>query len=424
MLTLAVSARAAIGDEATATPSDSERIWRLDQSLIGTGTGAVVADDSLYNPSNQVLELPFAEFRAEYRPNFNLEYGEKWRLVARPRVRGILDFKEVNGDSKSANKIKANVTEAFATYSPTASVQISAGRQNFQWGPAETFNPSNRLFPEVRLQVAPYEEYVGRYIVRGNLTAGEHWNAIGIAELADNREPEARYGDEFGAKGLAKVEYAWNGGASYFGLVGGAGGKNDRSWIGEYFAWTLNNAIQFYFDVSHTQGSDTWRPVVNSMTSFVDMLQSHRGSHDIFTFGVAGLRYTTPGGSEFRFEYIQNDDGLTDSEQNKVLESFLLPRPESVLNLRKSLQTGSPLPGKRYLYGSARFIVRGQQDYLALRTMYSPTDSSTFTSLTLQLSAFESGTVYLVAGVAAGLRDSELKRSTDGFGTIAYQWSF
>ncbi|MEQ1878987.1 MAG: hypothetical protein ABL958_20270 [Bdellovibrionia bacterium] len=405
--------------------SAAEFGFRFD--LLGGGAIQDPLANSVWNPGNQAYQFSESYLFGEIRPDFEVRFGDSIRVVARPRLKGMLQSKpEIIGLEGETQLKDAYVNEAYVEAIPFDSLILVAGRQNYQWGPAESINPTSFFFPDLTYRVEPFYEFRGRNMARANLSLGDSWSVILLGELPPASDEHLETGnipeDIFDERFAVKAEYAWGEGAHNIGLVAGRR-KIDRNenLFGAYSMVTASSAWQLYADVLVTEGSPTLLLTGNP----VEPLAATRTS-GYYPTGVAGVRYTFEGGAEWRWEWIFNRNGYT-SREYRDLKTLIAVNP-LVIEYWASRQT-FPLIGENYLYSSIRQTSQStwlgffRQPILSLRVLWAMGDDSGFLSGSWEWGVGDSGTCYLYAGVAMGEPDSELRRALDRVAGVAYRLS-
>ncbi len=357
---------------------------------------------STFNPGNRVLYLSENYGFIELRPEAKLGL-KKNAVVVRPRVRATLQPTiDTTPASSEASTIDVWLNEGYAVASPISDLEISLGRQIFQWGPAEVLNPSNLFHQELLARLEPFYEVRGKTMARVNWSVGQQWSWVTMAELMplpdDSFDSMTQIDDESLRRLQTKLEFNWNNGANYLAATAGQREINSETsaGIGGYGAYTLNDAFQIYSDVIFLENTRT----------------------DEFDFyGLAGLRYTTVGGTEFRIEGINNQRGLTSGEFDTL--RAILQNPFFAQFAAPVLQNNdSPLLGRGYVYSSVRYSLEKDwlgmmQPMFSLRNLFSTGDQSSFSSVNWEAGLAENAMLYIYGGLAAGQRDSELRQSLD-----------
>ncbi len=125
------------------------------------------------DPNNRVLNISKGEFKTELRPDYSAETEDRWKFVARPK----LDFgiKQIElqspSESKTENEFSAKLLEGYISKVFRLWI-MTAGIQNYQWGPAELISPSNPFYHFNQDQRHYYYREAGRTIFRGNFQHG------------------------------------------------------------------------------------------------------------------------------------------------------------------------------------------------------------------------------------------------------------
>lgn len=373
--------------------------------------------NSVYNPGNLRLQLPKYETQLELRPDFKVALGNLFELVARPRLRETVHTQPELPSAATTPRENTDyfLNEGYFRFLPSENAQFAVGRQNFQWGPAESLNPSNPFFPGLLIFPEPFHEVRGIWMGRANFSLGQQFSLVALGELrapsdyhfeTPTEAPE-NYQDRIGVKG----EYTWGSGSHSLGFVYGRKQDIDRTRteIGEYVTLTLSNALQVYNDGQLSQGYTQFQPDASWLY-----------------YGVSGARYTFEDGTEARLEYIFNGIGAN-STQLQALNSVLAAQPVSVA--ANASFSPSDLPGRSYLYGALRLSsqlakwTRLTQPSFSFRNLVSLADSSCLSFLALEGGLSERITLYLYGGGSLGKSNSELRRYEASFGGVSLRWS-
>jgi len=269
--------------------------------------GAVVPRDTAVNPGNRALRLPAASVGTELRPDLRLEHASGLRAVARPRLWAAVEKARVDGIWGAERRDGgAEWLEAYASWRAGPSLEIAYGLQNFQWGPAELMSPSNRLFHETGFARDPRYAVRGRHLARVNVSRGQAFTVVALAELRPNGEEPFVAGEPFEPKAQVKLEWAAPGGGPYVGFTAGAG-RLTRGFLGEYLAVPLGGALSVYADAVHAAGSRAWVPGPDGFA------QAAEGSGPR-TLALGGVRFTFEGGADLRLEYVFDEAGWSPAQ--------------------------------------------------------------------------------------------------------------
>lgn len=365
---------------------------------------SVLPTDSTANPGN-VLQLPLLMGALELRPSLTIDYGGWLVLSARPRVKLSAGLARTNGAwDGGRGAASVDVAELSFTWRLADWLSFTWGLQNFQWGPAELASPSNRLFHETGLLKDPLYFVPGHHLLRVNASAGKTLSVVLLAELTAPPDTFV-FGETFGPRGQAKLEWSEEGGRGLIGVTGGIGARQ-RPFFGEYAQWQVTDGLSVYADASHSTQRHAWYPVLGEAGfSFV-----HRESTDwkrLYTMAVGGLRYTFESGADVRAEVLLNDAGWT-RDEIELAAAFALASEQS-----------GPLftPGLEYLsrtmvYASLRLPELPPRKHLTLVARYalSCTDLSGAAFLTASLDASDSMVIFVSALATHGPSWAELSR--------------
>ena len=385
----------AAAEESTASTASAEPSTatsanvRLAVEWIGAARFVERADPGI-DPAN-ALGMPRWSGSTELRPNLRVESGA-WQLVARPRL--LLSGSRATREGAPAlvrRTATASWTEAFVTWRPADALAVSAGRQNFQWGPAELLAPSNRLFHESGLFRDPLYLVRGKDMLRVNVSLGRQWSLVALADLHDSGDGAFVARAPFRPTGLAKFEYTSADGASYAGLVAGRR-SGVRSWIGEYAALTLSDAWTVYLDAAQERGSDAWVPAGMPPV----FTQARAGERDLRGTTLAGVRWTLPRGDEWRLEAVHQAAGWTRGEIERApLAAVLDPAP--------LLAPGLEFAGRDLVLLAVRVpdLPPRKRTQVSVRYLHSVTDGS---GVLFATAAWEAADAWVVFGSATWTR--------------------
>ncbi len=363
---------------------------------------------SVFNPGNRVYYLISDMAFFEARPEGRLDlFDSDLRFVLRPRARGVAqDQRELTppGDEQLYDW-DLYMNESFFSARPTENAEIIIGRQNYQWGPAELLNPSNILFPEILTRTEPFYEVRGRTMARVNLGLGTEWSWVTMAELNpledENFENDASVKDTSLNRIQSKLEYAWDNAGKMVGLTVGKLDLADETLVtgGGYGSYAINDAFQIYTDF-----------VLQKDPQAADF-----GTDAIAFYGIAGVRYTSATGTEFRLEQVRNGFGKSRKELDDI--RAYLNDPSTRLEALSTLGfSRAALPGRDYVYGAFRYSSQAtvanvfRQPMLSIRSLVSLNDGSSFSSMAFEAGLSDWLTLYVFGGMAAGNADSELRQ--------------
>lgn len=402
----------------------AELSFEPNTAVWGIATQRKAAEGAL-NPRNVNFRTPEQTLALEARPDWNLAYGGV-KLTARPRLIASRERVEAAGRRSVDSGIFLRWSEGFAQWQALESLSIAYGLQNFQWGPAESASPSNRIFRDtVQVKDAIYS-VKGHHLARATFTPSNSFSEVLLVELSDNGDGEAEAYEAPSHKALLKSELSWDGGAEYGGLVLG---WRDRAgaWFGEYLNLEPFEGFSLYADASHQAGTLSWYPAKDSTGRYTVMAQSRRGEGKLRTFLVTGARYAFENGNDWRLEHIFQENGWTSADRARAQAALTSADPIQYILLatraRAAFQPGLDFPGRSYLFSSIRFPnVFDVRDWnLYFRFLRSLQDSSSSGYASTEHAIGERGT--LVGSVGAGFAadGQELRGTVDLAATLAYR---
>ncbi|MBK7844579.1 MAG: hypothetical protein IPJ71_12955 [Bdellovibrionales bacterium] len=301
---------------------------------------------------SQILESQLREDVRAYYLNFVVILRPTLSLSRKSQAEGP----DLTTKANSTTLMRWN--EAFVQWNLSDSFFTVYGIQNFQWGPAESFNPSNGIFRETAQQRTLTHQSRGKHLLRFNYSWTPQINTIFLAELSDNSGDAPFLTDvEFRHKMLQKTELNWNSGSDYVGIV--VGGEDSLSpYFGEYFNLSISDGLSLYGDGKHQRGSESWYPTEDANTSLVSLEQTHHGSHELLSSGVLGLRYAFENGSDLRYEMITYSPGYNEQDHLIFLRGLLassgsqMQRTSTWIHRVDGL--GMEFPGQKFSYLSLR----------------------------------------------------------------------
>jgi len=381
--------------------------------------------ESSFNPGNAYARLAEGTGIVDLRPNLKVIHP-RWQLLAKPQAR--FDATSVRYDqapyqtpSDRQHKIEYDSNyewlELYGAWTLSDDILFSYGKQNYQWGAAETLNPSNRIFHESITNKNLLYTVKGKRLMRVNLSWSKDVTSVLILEPTEEYKDDIYRAEEtFEPKLLLKNEIAWNSGADYVGVVLGSG---PSSWVGEYFNFSLTDGLSFYGDASHEKGSRAWYPVKEQtlqqgVVEVVNLRQS-KDNDVIYTLGVAGLRYSFEGGSDIRMEYVANTAGWSKDEMQLGVQALDWKRQEQLrflqTNSQRWFRPGLEFRGQRYGMVSLRMVdlfnVKDLTFYV--RGLHSLTDKSESYYGSMEYAVGDSTTLLLSGFGTRGEADQDLR---------------
>lgn len=274
--------------------------------LLASHTVQSVADTGT-NPENFLFELPSATTLAQARVNLSLEW-EFLRLWAEPR--GYLTRTEytIGGEDSRDTTAEAELLQGGGMISVGDSLFLSLARENLQWGPAQSMNPSNPFFPQNGRE-NPMREIAGMDFARLVWLPAPGFTLSLIANTARGEGPQL-YGGWRPSQAL-KLDYT--GGTSSVGLIAHGGEEVDES-IGGYAQWTGSDALLVYGELRALSGSRQPHPVADASPVGGHLEARYAGGSHRFYKALGGLSYTLLFGPTLSVEYFYNQEGYDDGE--------------------------------------------------------------------------------------------------------------
>ncbi len=377
-------------------------------------------EDSPANTDNTVLQLDNQTGGIDIRPDIRAMSGAL-KLIARPQLKMQVSKAVVGGkDRPERPKSSGRWIESYGLLTASDKVQVSFGLQNYQWGAAESLNPSNRIFHENIDGKGLLYTVEGRNIGRVNISWTKRINTVLMSETEKAKDTSLFRAEEtFQTKALMKHEINWNNGADYVGVVYGAPETGD-SWFGEYFNISVLDGLTLYADAAHQKNSEAWYPVFEASTQapnqqVVQLRQARINDGKFYTLAVAGLRYSFEGGSDLRLEYIGNDAGWSKQESQRAVLALNLKSPLQVAdypkNLQRILKPGLEYRGKSFALLSWRIPdVFDIKDFVIYaRTLRSVIDGSATYYGSSEYSFGSASTLIFSAYATQGSTDSDLR---------------
>ncbi|MCA2961181.1 MAG: tryptophan synthase subunit alpha [Silvanigrellales bacterium] len=335
------------------------------------------------NPNN-VARVPRWTLLSQVRPDAKVEFGRMLFLVARPRV----TFSASRVDAAKSplpgavrttgtqSNVEKRWQEAFGTLTASDSLAVTYGIQNYQWGSAESYSPTNILYPEPQFDKGLYTEFAGQEMLRINLSAGQ-WGSLVLLGRPGK--------DETPAVTLAKAEVSFNSGSDSLGLVF-AGGENRKPGFGETFSWNVTDALLVFGEAFHTkepQGietvtTDVASPVAGTPALRTRVVKPKSESDFLRTTAVGGFRVGFADGSECRLEGLYNEHGLKRREVERAYASTEGSNPVAGANTATLLRASGRLLATQAVFGSVRIIDLPPSKSIAFyaRGTYFPQDVS------------------------------------------------
>jgi len=395
--------------------------WRFSQtySFLSTVSAGSPIEESA-NPDNLVYQLPSAFASSELRQEIQSNYGRRYRLVMRPRLKWEQTLQDIpDSQDQVVYDFDAYMNEAYfaARYKPN--LQFVIGLQSFEWGPAELASPSNPMFRDLGLDRTVFYETRGKSLLRVNYSPSGQTSIILMAEPVENGAKPEAYETEFQRKALMKLEYADATLTDYIGLVLAIFEK-DSLQQGIYLNYEIVPGFSTYVDLIARLGSRAYYPTENG-----DFAQSRLNSNNRELTSILGLRFVTEDGWDFRLEGFYDDNGWS-LDERQLAQGVLSLNP-TIQNLQIYSNPGSLLAaGQRFAYGSVIIPSFGWNNRLnfSLRSLHSLSDATTKVQMTLD-THFNDNLVGNIGGFGSfGPLDGELTQGYQWLAFISAAWTW
>ncbi len=308
---------------------------------------------SPFNTDNKILEVPDWIDTLEFRPDlqFALTENKSFTLRSRHFLRYTQTETENPNHLHELIKGDSDLTDAFFSSGWSDAISTTMGLQNYQWGPAEIFSPSNVFFHFQNDQRSFFYKEKGHVLARMNWTPDPNsakWSVVALYEPIHNKTKVWMADEEFKPKSAIKVEYQFDNPANSVALIGGQG-EEERGYWGEYFNWSPAEGYSFYIDAKHQKGRTNYVPQKNGL-GFYDLVKSD--NQNIYTLAVAGFRWERR--VDFRQEFVYNQMGYSENEWRLAKQSALTLSPNILTNADRFKSPGLEFRTQVYSYSSIR----------------------------------------------------------------------
>lgn len=326
--------------------------------------------NSNFNPDNRVLKTPSTSLLFEWRPDFQYEFNVDHSMVIRSRhfLQGYQYDFENPKSSKSEILSESDLSDFFFSSKWNEGLQTTVGLQNYQWGPAEIFSPTNPFFHFLNDQRSFFFKEKGRVLIRFNWTLfpeTARWSVVGIHEPINNQTEYWTADQNFKPKSLIKVDYQFENPANQFAALAGLG-EDQKEFIGEYFTWSILEGHSLYADMKHQKGRTNYIPRTNGFGSS-DLIMSSN-EEKVFSTSVIGYRYE--GRVDIRQEIILNESGFNSEEWKLAKNSALTLTPQILTNSKRFAKPGLEFLTQTYSYTSLRVPDIGPRDQSSFSLRY------------------------------------------------------
>jgi hypothetical protein len=354
----------------------------------------------LFNPDNEVLELPSQRVSAVVRTDLAFK-RKKYRLDLKPRFVAVSTWMK-NGDNK---KPKPDIVWQQALASRKGKIfSLYYGLENYQWGPGELANPSHAFLQEIALDRLGIFESEPQHQARVNVSLGDYWSLIML--YLPEFDILKRKGS--GKGGLIKGEYRAESGSWWLGLIG-AGHDHERPQFGAYGQLEIFSGTYIYAD-----GLRGYDPMAKERSL------AQQGSE------LAGLRYNFENGNDLRLEYYKLDHGRTKDEWDQLRQGLeLFDVATRVAILKTVAVTEAPLPSQEYAYSSLRMPrLLSPDSQIQLFVLHSLEDPSSLIGLRIEDTIGDHVEIMGQYVRAVGPNDRDMTRGLKGTAVVGLKATY
>ena len=329
----------------------AENVYRFE--IYGSSTNFQWNALSPFNPNNSVLSVPTWAHTLELRPDIQFNLSDSHSLILRSRhFLQSFETQYTNPEkTKYSHDEDSDLSDLFFSSVWSGTLATTIGLQNYQWGPAEIYSPSNPFFHFNNSQRSYFYKEKGRVLVRANWNPSPkttNWSVVAMYEPIDNNTRYWIADRDFKPKSALKVEYQFDNPANSIAIIGGQG-EEERGFVGEYFTWSPTEGKSFYADAQHRSGRSNFVPSKNGFGLY-DLVRSE----DDKTKTVAVFGFRWEGRVDFRQEFVFNETGYSNAEWKQVRASAVTLSPNILQNSRRFASPGTEFRTKNYSYTSVR----------------------------------------------------------------------
>lgn len=331
--------------------SFAENVYRFE--VYGSSTNRDWNVLSPFNPDNSILGIPTWTHTLELRPDIQLNFSDNHSLILRSRhFFQSFETQYTNPEkTKTSDDDESDLSDLFFSSVWSGNFATTIGLQNYQWGPAEIYSPSNPFFHFNNNQRSYFYKEKGRILVRANWNPRPettNWSIVAIYEPENNQTPYWVADKKFKPKSALKIEYQFENPANSIAIIGGEG-EDAKSFFGEYFTWSPSEGKSLYLDAQHRMGRGNYVPARNGFGLY-DLVTVKENK--TFTTAVIGFRWE--GRVDFRQEFIFNEAGYNADEWRQARASGTTLSPNLLQNSKRFGAPGLEFRTQAYSYTSLR----------------------------------------------------------------------
>jgi hypothetical protein len=269
---------------------------------------------SSQNPGYLFLDLPVYHGDLEARPDIYVDL-QPLDISLKPRLN--LQWQSGNqNDITGTSQWDSDgyINEWLARLRICASLFLSCGRENLQWGPSYLLSPSNPFFDD-NGRSNPKQEVAGMDFARLVWLPDVNWTLSLIA----NTGPGRQTGEEASFEQTCALKVDYVGQNAYGGAV--LSHRNaDRARLGFYAGVTASDAMLLYAEGSLARGTAALYPADGTGLSAATLIPTRDTSNAVESLLLCGGAYTLEMGPTLTFEYVYNSSGYDQQEAERFYQ--------------------------------------------------------------------------------------------------------
>lgn len=389
--------------------------------------GQKVKKQSSVNSNNTILEIPDQEQSLELRPDLQWSFFDGHSLTV--RTRHFAQFQQIDFSGAQSfeekTESKSDISDFYFDSSWSETLSTSVGLQNYQWGPAELFSPTNPFYHFNNNQRSFFYKEKGQALVRVNWnpkSESRPWSLVLLYQTASNNEPHWMAEKKFSPKSVLKIERQFENPSN---SVAGVFGTLDDNvfFLGENLNWAPSESWSLYADVQYKMKKTNYAPQANGIGGF-DMVELTQKKNKTAVFAIVGVRWE--GRVDLRQEFIQNDAGYSAKKWDQALQAATTLSPLIVQNASRFSRPGLEFRTQQYSYTSIRIPDLGdaREVSVALRHLTSLTQNSSATQLNWEFNANDSTVLSAEVVLFSGARNTEFTLLSEGQAALGLKYSW
>ncbi len=384
--------------------------------------------DSDQNPDNRFINFSAYGAVGELRNESSLLF-KNWEATLSPRLEANWRYWN-SGTKEGESKEDHDLYLKYGRlrWNPVASLFLSYGRENLQWGPSYLYAPANPFFTDNGKQ-NPHLEVDGKEFAQLVWLPSFDWSISLIYQAGNGRNSEnAPY---FSQTTAAKVDFM--GTAASAGMILSNNPKGHLR-AGAYATGTIGDAAVIYTEGAWGYGSSALYPAEADNIFNADLTPLYEDRRHGFADMLAGATYTLKIGPTLVVEYLYYGQGYDSGQwrdfyalRANAKDAFLANNattPAAAGVLSRSVDPGLRFLRRNYLMLQVhQNDIRDMLDY-SLRYTQNLDDGSSQVSLTADLYATDRLSLFTVGGLNFGADDSEFTSLLHHYVMAGFEYGF